>query len=130
MTSHPTLDASQHHVRYFARQPLGRYIQIARAEGVYLYDTAGRAILDGASGAAVVCLGHGNRRIIERLTAQASTIAFAHTSVFVTAPLLQLAERVARYTGDPAARVYFVSGGSEATETALKVARAYQLAVG
>ena len=124
------IDATDPTLRYFTRHPRGSYVHIVRGEGVYLYDSDGRAILDGASGAAVVCLGHGNQRVIQRLTAQAQTIAFAHTSTFITTPVLELAERLAAYTGDPNARVYFVSGGSEATETALKIARTYQLAVG
>ncbi len=124
------LDAAADDVRYFARHPRGTYVVISRAEGVYLYDDRGRPILDGASGAAVVCLGHGHPRILDRMRAQAATVAFAHTSAFVTEPLLALARRLADYSGDPGARVYFVSGGSEATETALKIARTYQIAIG
>lgn len=123
------LEASGEH-RYFARQPRGTYLFITHAEGVYLYDEDGRAILDGVSGAAVVCLGHGNQRVVARMAEQAARVAFAHTSAFVTRPLLELASRLAGYTGDPASRVYFVSGGSEATETALKIARTYQVAAG
>jgi adenosylmethionine-8-amino-7-oxononanoate aminotransferase len=103
---------------------------VSRAEGVYLYDDSGRAILDGASGAAVVCLGHSNRRIVARLAEQAAQVAFAHTSTFLTRPVLELTERIAAAVGDPSARVYLVSGGSEGTETALKLARAYQIAAG
>jgi adenosylmethionine-8-amino-7-oxononanoate aminotransferase len=123
-------DPSTANEHYFARHPRGKYVRIARAEGVYLYDEDGRAILDGAAGAAVVCLGHRNRRLIDRLTTQAEQVAFTHTSTFVTAPVIDLARRLAACTSDPRARVYFVSGGSEANETAIKIARAYQLAVG
>ena len=126
----PYLDATAPGVRYFTRDPRGQYLRISRAEGAYLFDQSGRAILDGSAGAAVVCLGHGNRRVAECLRRQAETVAFAHASAFVTEPVLEFAERLTRYTGDPDARVYFVSGGSEATETALKIARTYQLAVG
>jgi adenosylmethionine-8-amino-7-oxononanoate aminotransferase len=124
------VDATAPDVRYFTRNPRGKYLSIARADGVYLYDTSGRAILDGSSGAAVVCLGHGHRRLIERLKTQAECVAFAHTSTFVTEPVLEFAERLASYTADPGARVYLVSGGSEATETALKIARTYHLSIG
>lgn len=124
------LDAATPGVRYFTRNPRGQYLKISRAEGAYLFDQTGRAILDGSGGAAVVCLGHGNRRLVESLTRQSETVAFAHTSTFVTEPVLEFADRLTRYTGDPDARVYFVSGGSEATETALKIARTYQLAIG
>jgi adenosylmethionine-8-amino-7-oxononanoate aminotransferase len=115
------LDASDRDLHYFTRHPRGKYVRIARAAGVYLYDDTGRAILDAAAGAAVVCLGHGNRRVIERMKAQAEQVAFAHTSAFVTVPVLELARRLAGYTPDPDARVYFVSGGSEANETAIKI---------
>lgn len=124
------LDASGTSHHYFARHPRGQYLIISRAQGVYLYDESGRPILDGSSGAAVVCLGHGNQRVVEKMAAQAQRVAFAHTSTFVTRPLLELADRLAAYCCDPTARVYFVSGGSEATETALKLARTYQTAAG
>src|SRR5262249_46823694 len=86
------------------------------------YDDTGRALLDGASGAAVVCLGHGNERVAAKMAEQAGTIAFAHGSQFVTPPVLELADRLAACAGDPGSRVYFASGGSEANETALKLA--------
>ena len=59
-------------------------MSLVRGEGVYVYDEDGHAILDGASGAAVSCLGHGNRRIADRMAAQAGVLAFAHGSQFVS----------------------------------------------
>src|SRR4051795_11131432 len=103
---------SGHH--YFPRNPVGSYLSLVRGEGVYVFDQAGRRFLDGASGAAVVCLGHGNARIADRLAAQARKLAFAHGSQFVTPEVLALADRLASYSGDPDSRVYFASGGSEA----------------
>jgi adenosylmethionine-8-amino-7-oxononanoate aminotransferase len=117
-----------HH--YFPRSPKGRYVSLVRGEGVYVYDEDGHAILDGASGAAVSCLGHGNRRIADRMAAQAGVLAFAHGSQFVSPQVLELADRLAAKSACPRSRVYFASGGSEATETALKIALAYHSASG
>jgi adenosylmethionine-8-amino-7-oxononanoate aminotransferase len=114
----------------FPRSFTTPYVLIRRAQGIYLYDEDGREILDGSSGAAVVSLGHGHPRIIERMHAQATDVAFTHGFAFVTRPAMELAERLVDRFGDPRARVLFASGGSEATETALKLVRSYQLARG
>jgi adenosylmethionine-8-amino-7-oxononanoate aminotransferase len=114
----------------FPRSFTTDYVVIRRADGVYLYDEADRPILDGSSGAAVASLGHAHPRIVERLRAQASQVAFTHGFAFVTRPLIDLAARLASYSGDPRARVLFASGGSEAIETALKLARVWHLARG
>jgi len=114
----------------FPRSFTTDYVLIRRAQGVYLYTEDDRQILDGSSGAAVVSLGHGHARIAERLHAQASEVAFTHGFAYVTRPLMELSARLAAYAGDPRARVLFASGGSEATETALKLARVWQLARG
>jgi adenosylmethionine-8-amino-7-oxononanoate aminotransferase len=114
----------------FPRSFTTEYVVIRRAEGIYLFDEDDRQILDGSSGAAVVSLGHAHPRIVERLRAQAAQVAFTHGFAYVSRPLIDLAERLAGYAGDPRARVLFASGGSEATETALKLARAWHLARG
>jgi adenosylmethionine-8-amino-7-oxononanoate aminotransferase len=112
--------------RDLTREP----ITIVRGEGVYLYDEQGKRYLDGASGAAVACLGHGNREIAEVLYTQAQTLSYAHPSKFATEPMLELAEKLAERAPEPLTRVYFTSGGSESTETAMKLARQYALARG
>ena len=117
-----------HH--FFPRNPSGNYISLVRGEGVYVFDERGKAILDGASGAAVACLGHGNARIANRLASQARMLAFAHGSQFVSPQVIELADRLAALAPCRESRVYFASGGSEATETALKIALAYQSASG
>lgn len=114
----------------FPRSFTTEYVVIRRAQGIYLFDEDDRQILDGSSGAAVVSLGHSHPRIVERLRAQASQVAFTHGFAYVTRPTIELSERLAAYAGDPRARVLFASGGSEATETALKLARVWQLARG
>jgi adenosylmethionine-8-amino-7-oxononanoate aminotransferase len=99
------------------------YPRIVRAEGVYLYDEAGRRYLDASGGAsAVVNIGHGRERIAEVMARQARTVAFSPSFCFSSAPIEELAEAVAAMTPGDLANVWFVSGGSEATENAVKIA--------
>jgi adenosylmethionine-8-amino-7-oxononanoate aminotransferase len=101
-----------------------------RAEGTTIWDADGKAYLDAAGGAIVVGVGHGRRSIAAAMAEQAGEIAFAHGSAFTSEPLERYASAVARHLpmADPA--IYPVAGGSEAMETALKMARAYHLARG
>jgi adenosylmethionine-8-amino-7-oxononanoate aminotransferase len=103
-----------------------------RGEGCYLFDENGRRYLDACSGAAVINIGHGVREVLEAVEQQARQLSYAHTSQFHTPVAETLAALLA--TKFPGARqhvrVHFTSGGSEATETALKIARAYWLARG
>ncbi|HET9680450.1 MAG TPA: aspartate aminotransferase family protein [Candidatus Limnocylindrales bacterium] len=101
-----------------------------RAEASTIWDTDGRAYLDAAGGAIVVGVGHGRGSIARVMAEQAERVAFAHGSAFTSEPLERYAEAVGRHLpmADPA--IYPVAGGSEAMETALKMARAYHLARG
>jgi adenosylmethionine-8-amino-7-oxononanoate aminotransferase len=93
-------------------------------DGVYLIDSQGKRYLDGSGGAAVSCIGHGNQEIIAAIKAQADKIAYAHTSFFTSEAAEELADfLIPRSSG--MAKAYFVSGGSEAVEAALKLARQY-----
>jgi len=106
------------------------YPMAVRGEGVYLYDAQGKKYLDAAGGAAVVTIGHGVNAVVEAMAKQAHALAFVHSSQFHTAPAEELAEHLRRLAPGPlaqTARVYFTSGGSEATETALKLVRQYWL---
>jgi len=114
----------------FYRSPTQQYPRAVRGEGVYLYDEAGKKYLDGSGGAAVTCLGHGHPDVIEAIKAQVDQLAYAHTAFFTNDPQEKLAARLAERFGEAGARVYFVSGGSEANETAIKLARQYWLAKG
>lgn len=111
----------------FYRNLLRPYPEIERAQGIYLYDREGREYIDGSAGAAVANIGHGRREIAAVLERQASTVAFVHGSRFTSRPLIEASARVAAFAPEALSRVYFVSGGSEATETALKLARQYYL---
>ncbi len=105
-------------------------ILITHAKGVYLYDENGKAYLDAASGAAVASLGHGNKEIAEVLFGQAQKLSFAHPSKFATKVMVEFAEKLVARSPEGLSRVYFTSGGSEANETAMKLARQYHLAKG
>ncbi len=99
------------------------YPVIAGGTGVYLIDTDGKRYLDASGGAAVSCLGHGESRVTEAIARQLERIAFAHSSFFTNAPAEQLAAFLCDRGPGAIGRVCFVSGGSEAIETALKLAR-------
>lgn len=114
----------------FYRNPNHFYPRGVRGEGVYLYDESGRQYLDGSGGAAVSCLGHGHPDVVEAIKAQVDRMAYAHTAFFTNEPQEQLAARLAERFGGDGARVYFLSGGSEANETAIKLTRQYWLARG
>ncbi len=116
--------------RVFYREPRHVYPIGVRGAGVYLYDSTGKQYLDGSGGAAVSCLGHGHPVVIDAIKAQLDKLAYAHTAYFTTEPQEQLAERLVDRFGDDDARVYFLSGGSEANETAIKLARHYWLSQG
>lgn len=96
-----------------------------RGEGCYLYDSSGKAYLDGSGGAAVSCLGHGDTDVIAAVQKQVADLAFAHTGFLTSEPAETLADLLIANAPGNIDRVYFVSGGSEATEAAIKLARQY-----
>jgi adenosylmethionine-8-amino-7-oxononanoate aminotransferase len=116
--------------RVFRRSTLPDPPVAVSARGSTIRAADGHDYLDAASGAIVVNVGHGRREIASVMAAQAGRLAYAHGSVFTTEPLETYAREVAAVlpVDDPA--IYPVSGGSEAIETALKLARAYHLARG
>ncbi|MGV6812057.1 MAG: aspartate aminotransferase family protein, partial [Brevirhabdus sp.] len=101
-----------------------------RAEGCYIYDHTGKAYLDGSGGAAVSCLGHGDPDVIAAVQKQVADLAFAHTGFLTSTPAEELADLLVAHAPGRLDRVYFVSGGSEATEAAIKLARQYFLEIG
>lgn len=96
-------------------------------DGPYLIDTSGKRYFDGSGGAAVSCLGHSNARVRQAIKDQVDQLAFAHTGFFTTEPAEELADLLIANAPKGLDRVYFVSGGSEAVEAALKLARQYFL---
>jgi adenosylmethionine-8-amino-7-oxononanoate aminotransferase len=100
------------------------------ADGAWITASDGRRFLDGAGGAIVVNVGHGERTVIDAVEAQLERTQYVHGTMFTTGALERFAEQVAPLLPMDDARLYPVSGGSEAVETALKLARAYHLARG
>ncbi len=99
-------------------------------DGVYIQDKTGKRYLDASGGAAVSCLGHSHPAVIEAIREQAGRLAFAHSGFFTTEPMEALAEFLAARAPGRLDRVYFLSGGSEAVEAAIKMARQYFLEIG
>lgn len=102
----------------------------ASAQGVYITDASGKRYLDACGGAAVSCLGHGHPDVLAALHRQIDQLAYAHTSFFTSDTVEQLAEQLTRQAPGDLNYAYFVSGGSEAVETALKLARQYFVEIG
>jgi len=94
-------------------------------EGVYLFAEGGRRVIDASGGAAVSCLGHQHPRVIAAMAKQASSLAYAHTAFFSSEPAEALAETLVGHEPGGLAYAYFVSGGSEAIEASIKLARQY-----
>ncbi|AUH34501.1 aspartate aminotransferase family protein [Paracoccus tegillarcae] len=94
-------------------------------EGVWLIDADGKRYLDGSGGAAVSCLGHGDAEVTQAIKDQLDKLAFAHTGFLTSEPAEALADLLIAHAPGDLDRVYFVSGGSEATEAAIKLARQF-----
>jgi adenosylmethionine-8-amino-7-oxononanoate aminotransferase len=101
-----------------------------QGDGVYIIDSTGKRYLDGSGGAAVSCLGHSDAQVIEAVQAQIEQLEFAHTGFFTSAPAEALAELLIKQAPGTLDRVYLVSGGSEAVEAAIKLARQYFIEIG
>ncbi|MEQ9139240.1 MAG: aspartate aminotransferase family protein [Thalassobaculum sp.] len=104
--------------------------RIERAEGIYMWDSTGRRYVDAGSGPVACNIGYGNRRVIEVLHRQAEAATFAHPGTFESAANRLFAERLSAAAGPGYERVFVVSGGSEANEAAIKLARQMAVARG
>jgi len=109
----------------FHRNPQHTLKRAVRGQGISLFDQDGRQYLDASGGAAVSCLGHGHPDVIAAIKAQVDQVAYAHSSFFTTQACEDLADFLAARAPGDLDHVYFVSGGSEAIEAALKLARQY-----
>ncbi|WP_420334895.1 aspartate aminotransferase family protein [Roseibium sp.] len=101
-----------------------------RGEGCYIVGKSGKKYFDGSGGAAVSCLGHSDPDVTRAIKDQLDRVAFAHTGFFTSEPAEELADLLVSKAPGNLDRVYFVSGGSEAVEAALKLARQYFLEKG
>jgi len=111
----------------FHRQATMTPATAVSGEGCYIVDAAGRRYLDASGGAAVSCLGHSDPAVIAAIREQTEQLAFAHTGFFTTEPAERLADFLTAAAPGDLSKVYFVSGGSEGVEAALKLARQYMV---
>lgn len=105
-------------------------IVASRAQEAYIFDAQGKPYLDACGGAAVSCLGHAHPDVLAAMHRQIDQLAYAHTSFFTSDVVEQLADHLTRTAPGELNYAYFVSGGSEAIETALKMARQYFVEIG
>ena len=111
----------------FPRQITNPPIKAVSSDGCYIIDENGKQYFDGSGGAAVSCLGHGDPDVIKAVQDQTSKMAFAHTGFFSSDPAEELAKLLIDNAPGELDRVYFVSGGSEAIEAAIKLARQFHI---
>ncbi|WP_175690723.1 aspartate aminotransferase family protein [Burkholderia anthina] len=109
----------------FHRAPRATLPVAVAGDGIEIIDSTGKRYIDACGGAAVSCLGHSNQRVIDAIKRQAQQLPYAHTSFFTTEVAEELADRLVDAAPAGLEHVYFVSGGSEAIEAALKLARQY-----
>ena len=101
-----------------------------RGEGCYIIDENDKWYLDASGGAAVSCLGHSDKTVQKAIIEQTKKLSFAHTSFFTSEPAELLANLLAKHSPEGLDKVYFVSSGSEAVESSLKLARQYFVEIG
>ncbi len=118
------------HSHVFYRKHKNVKPSVARGEGIYLWDTEGKRYIDGSGGAVVVNLGHGVKEIADAIGAQAAQVAYAHATMFTSEPLEELSDKLAAHLPLPDPRIFYLTSGSEAVETAIKFARQAQIACG
>jgi len=103
---------------------------LAEARGIYMWDVDGKRYIDGSSGAMVSNIGHSNPRVLDAMRRQMEKSTFGYRLHFETEPSEMLAAKVAGLTPEGMEQVFFVSGGSEAVESAIKIARQYAVTIG
>ncbi len=122
------MPSSKSHILH--RQIRHDYPVAAGGSGIEIVDHDGKRYLDACGGAAVSCLGHNHPRVIEAMKAQLDHLAYAHTGFFTSEPAEALADHLIAHAPEGIEQAYFVAGGSEAMEAALKLARQYFLEIG
>ncbi|HZK12282.1 MAG TPA: aspartate aminotransferase family protein [Atribacterota bacterium] len=106
------------------------YVVVDKAQGMYLYDTKGKKYLDAAGGVAVVTIGHSVPEVIDAITEQAKKVSYVYGGTFTSEARIKLAEKIIKMSPRGMDKVFFCSGGSEAVESAIKIARQFQLEKG
>src|SRR4030066_897127 len=120
--------AQKDHVFYRSQRKALSLIE--NGKGIYLYDKDGKRYIDGSSGALISNIGHAVSPVIKAMQAQAEKVEFVHGTMFKSEKAIELASRIIELCPGDLDKVYLVSGGSEAIETALKMARSYHVARG
>ena len=115
---------------FFALDPTRHYPVLERADGVYVWDTDGNRYLDAIAGIAVANVGYGRSEVVQAMAAQAEKLPYVAGNIFGNEPIKALAERIAALTPGDLNSIHFTSGGSEAVEVALKLARQYHVITG
>ena len=124
----PTFGDNQHSAMFFWPTPDRPVID--RGDGIYLWDQDGKRYIDACSGPQTANIGHGNARVREAMSAQAEKVSYAFRSHFLNEPAESLAREIVGLCPDGLDQVFFTSGGSEAVEACIKLARQYALAIG
>lgn len=115
---------------FFLKNDTPRRPMVARGEGIYLWDADGRRYIDASSGPIAANIGHANTRVIEASDRQIRSVAYASRVFFENQANIDLADIIASLSGPGLERAFFVSGGSEANESAMKMARQYAITQG
>jgi adenosylmethionine-8-amino-7-oxononanoate aminotransferase len=98
---------------------------VAKADGIYIWDTTGKKYIDGSSGAVICNIGHNDPSILKAITTQAQSTFFSYRTQFENEPAIDLANTLVAHSADHLEKIFYVSGGSEAVESALKLCRSY-----
>jgi len=114
----------------FYRKLRRPYPLVTHGEGIYLYDESGKRYIDGSGGALVVNIGHGRREVLQKITEQMEQVGYVHGIQFTTKSIEEYAEALAEILPQELEKIYFLSGGSESIEAAIKFARQYFLESG
>lgn len=94
-----------------------------RGEGIYLYDERGKRYIDGSGGALVVNIGHGHKEIFQKMMEQMEEVSYVHGTQFTTRAIEEYAEALGQVLPEGLDKIYFLSGGSESIEAAIKFSR-------
>lgn len=114
----------------FYRKLVRAYPLATRGEGIYLFDESGKRYIDGSGGAIVVTVGHGRKDILQKITEQMGQVGYVHGTQFTTRAVEEYAEALGKVLPPGLGKIYFLSGGSEAVEAAIKLVRQFHLESG
>src|SRR5690606_38779550 len=129
-SSNPYFRSKRAMTHIFHRNPKQTLDFAVRGQGIELFDQDNKSYIDASGGAAVSCLGHGHPAVIQAIKDQLDEMAYAHSSFFTTRAAEDLADFLAERSPGDLNHIYFLSGGSEAVEAALKLARQYFVEIG